>query len=408
MILMAITGAVSTRDARSIAWTSATARLGRAAAGVGAFAAMVSLVGSWIPSLWGDEAASVLSATRPVGSLLAMLRHVDAVHGAYYFGLHVWVDVFGSSVFAVRFPSALAIGVCAAAMTWLAGRFGSLRFAILAGTLAAILPRLTYAGEEARAYAFDAAIATVLCAILAELVLRRGSRRRLWIAYGATLAIGIYAFVYIALMIVVAGIVVLVTPQMRGQWRRWVLSSALATVIALPVLIFAFLERSQISFLAHRNAVNADSVLVQMWFGAVPFAIVAWGLILVATGGWIADVVIARRSNRSAGPRLEVIALAWLVVPMGILIAVSPLAAGFTARYGTFAAPAAALLMALGVRRLARVRWVAAVALAAVVVSAAPIWLGQREAYAKNQSDWNEIAATVKVERGLGRRHRVR
>src|SRR5690349_3756517 len=84
---------------RALLWTSVV---------MGVFAAVVSATGSWIPSLWGDEAASVLSAMRPPESLVAMLGHVDAVHGAYYFGLQLWVDLFGAEPFAVRLPSAIA------------------------------------------------------------------------------------------------------------------------------------------------------------------------------------------------------------------------------------------------------------------------------------------------------------
>ncbi|WP_344095007.1 glycosyltransferase family 39 protein [Microbacterium deminutum] len=394
---MALTAPVRIADTVSARQFTGSASLGRAAAAVGVLAALISLAGSWIPSLWGDEAASVLSATRPVGSLLAMLTHVDAVHGAYYLGLHAWTDVFGSSPFSVRLPSAIAIGVCAAAVTWLCGRFGSRRFAILAGVFAAILPRLTYAGEEARAYAFDAAITAVLCVILAELMLRREPRstRMLWMAYAATLAIGIYAFLYVSLMILAAGVVVLCTPHLRQEWRRWVVSSAAAGAIAAPVFVLAFIERSQIAFLAHRNVVNPDAVLVKMWFGDTPFAVLAWALVAVAVGGFAMDAVRSRRAGVAMGARLEVIALAWLVIPVAILLVASPFVAGYTARYGTFAAPAAAVLMAIGVRRIARMRWLAAVAIAAVLASAAPIWVDQRQPYAKNQSDWNEIAATI-------------
>ena len=94
-------------------------RLGVWAAVVGVLAVAASAAGSWIPSLWGDEAASLMSATRPLGSLWHMLSYVDAVHGLYYLGLHGWIDVFGPSPFSIRFPSALAIGVCTTAVVWL-------------------------------------------------------------------------------------------------------------------------------------------------------------------------------------------------------------------------------------------------------------------------------------------------
>ncbi|TDN91757.1 mannosyltransferase [Microbacterium sp. BK668] len=358
---------------------------------MGLIAMCVSLIGSWIPSLWGDEAASVLSALRPPESLLAMLGHIDAVHGAYYLGLQLWVDLFGADPFAVRFPSAVAVGVAAGAVTWICGRFDSLRFAVVAGFFSAILPRLTYAGEEARAYAFDAAIAALLVVVAVEIMRRPAPPRRWWAAYGAVLAVGIYTFLYLALMALVVGLALAVDRRNRSQLVRWLVASAAGVAAASPVIVLALLQRRQIAFLEHRDRVNPSAVLVKMWFGAVPFAIIAWTLIVLVVVGL---VVRARRSRPVAGT-LEALALLWLVVPMGILIAANPIAAIFTPRYGTFSAPAAAILMACGVRLLARRRWAAAVVLAATVVAAAPIWVGQREPWAKNRSDWNEIAATI-------------
>src|SRR6185312_5693405 len=72
------------------------------AVSLGLITTVIVAIGSWIPSLWGDEAASVLSAERPLPSLFRMLGHVDAVHGTYYFLLHFWVALFGASPFSVR------------------------------------------------------------------------------------------------------------------------------------------------------------------------------------------------------------------------------------------------------------------------------------------------------------------
>ena len=77
------------RRIRRSAFAAASAR--RSA--LGTLATVVSLLGSWIPSLWGDEAASAMSAQRSIPSLFRMLGHVDAVHGTYYLGLHAWVQV---------------------------------------------------------------------------------------------------------------------------------------------------------------------------------------------------------------------------------------------------------------------------------------------------------------------------
>src|ERR1700712_321456 len=78
------------------------------AAVLGALAMLGSWLGSWTPSYWGDEAATVMSAQRPIGALMAELRNVDAVHGLYYLVMHFWIGLFGSSELSTRAPSAIA------------------------------------------------------------------------------------------------------------------------------------------------------------------------------------------------------------------------------------------------------------------------------------------------------------
>jgi len=382
-------------------------RLGRAAAIVGVVAALVSLAGSWIPSLWGDEAASVLSATRPVGSLFAMFLHVDAVHGAYYLGLHEWVRLFGSSPFAVRLPSALAIGVCAATVTWLCGRLAgggrepSVRFAVLAGLVTAILPRLTYAGEEARSYAFSAMLATLLWVVVVETLRRGMPSRRSWAVYAVVLAVSIYVFLYAVLLAAVVGVVLAVSAERRRHLRHWAIASGVGLLATTPLLVLAAIEHKQIAFLAERDRVSVDMVLVKMWFGAWPFALIAWALILTAVVLWVRGLI--RRRSTAESLDLETLAVAWLVIPSGTLLVVNALIPGYTPRYGTFVAPAAAILVALGIRRVGGIPFsnrmpgplLATIALVAVLAAAAPVYVGQRTPHAKNQSDWNDIAATV-------------
>jgi len=369
------------------------------AAGIAAVGFAGSFAGSWIPSLWGDEAASVLSATRPVPSLLAMVLHVDIVHAAYYLGLHMWVLLFGASPLSVRLPSALAAGVCAGTVAWMGGRARSPRFAVAAGLFAAILPRLTYAGEEARSYSSDAALAALLCAIVLEIVLQRTTARRWWIAYTAVLIVGTYAFLYLALMTLAVGVFLALRPATRIHLRRWLFCSLIAAVAALPLLVIAATQTRQIAYLAARNAASPEAVLVQMWFSAPLFALIGWALIVVAAVGMLRD---ARFPSRSRVGSLDLLALAWLVIPMGLLVAVNPVLPGYTARYGTYAAPAAAVLMASGVTRLATIidgardRTIAGSVLVAVVLTAAvPAWAAQRTPFAKNQSDWNQIASVI-------------
>ncbi|HJZ06496.1 MAG TPA: hypothetical protein VJ283_00320, partial [Trebonia sp.] len=74
-----------------------------------------------VPMLWRDELATWSATSRTVPQLWMMVHHIDAVLGVYYFGLHLWLAIFGDSSAAMRLPSAIAMTVSAAAVA-LAGR----------------------------------------------------------------------------------------------------------------------------------------------------------------------------------------------------------------------------------------------------------------------------------------------
>jgi len=59
------------------------------------------------PSLWRDEAYTIIAARRPAGQIVALLGHTDAVHGPYYLIMHVVVVLLGSSVFAMWYFASL-------------------------------------------------------------------------------------------------------------------------------------------------------------------------------------------------------------------------------------------------------------------------------------------------------------
>jgi mannosyltransferase len=381
---------------------------------LGAVAMLLSVTGSWIPSLWGDEAASQLSARRSLPSLVRMVQHVDAVHGTYYAFLHFWVRLFGYGAFSIRFPSAIAVGLCVALVVWTCGRISTMRIGVLAGIACAVLPRLTYAGGEARPFSFDAAFAAALFAIVVEIVLRTGRSRRLWLAYGAVLGLATYFFLYNGLLALAIGAFILVTPSLRHHWRMWLLASGCALGVSLPVLVMAFLERAQISYLQSADYASWDVIFKQMWFGDTRFAWLGWIVMAIAVAAFVSH--LAQIRGRALEPDIAVLALCWLVVPMALLLLANAFFPLFTARYAAFTAPAAGILIAFGIDAIARligglvgllqgsrtVTAIAAVLVVAVVAVAAPDWAAQRGPYAQNQSDWNQIATTVRAHSGSG------
>lgn len=386
------------------------ARLRRIALIAGLVGLLVGIAGSWIPSFWGDEAASIMSASRSWPELWRMLQTIDGVHGAYYAFLHVWIDLFGASEFSVRLPSAIAAGFLAAGTTVVAGRLGGPRLALAAGLIAALLPRTAVMAAEARSYAIGSAIAVWLTVLLLALLERRRGWW-VWAAYAVGTAVSIYVFLYLALLLVVHGAFVLLLYR-RVLWR-WAAWSVGGVVLALPIVLLAAAQRNQIGFLAQRDYITPSNVLALQWFDPVT----AWlcGVLIL-----IGLVGVLRRSrprhDREADPgplRLSVLALIWLVLPTAaVLIGSALIVPMYTVRYLSFCTPAAAILVALGVQTSAR--WCAGrlpsrafvgitdprrtaiatgILLAVVLAAFVPNIVVLRGPYAKDGSDWREAAA---------------
>lgn len=329
-----------------------------------------------------------MSAQRPLESLFGMLGRVDAVHGLYYLFLHFWIRLVGISEFAVRFPSAIAVGIAAAGVVLLASRFASRRVMLVAGLACVVLPRFTYMGEEARSYAFSTAVAVWLTLLLVVLLQTHTRRRLFWAGYALLAAIGIWLFLYLALLLLAHGAFVLLDRRSRPLRRAWLASAGAAVLIALPIGVIAVLERHQLAFLSE-HPLNLNAILVEPWFGNAALAVVGWLLMGVA-----AVAAFRRRTHRQS--RLALLAGLWLVIPATILLCASvtvlPI---YSVRYLSFAAPAAALLIGLGVDGLGRnyLRWIA---VAALVALAAPTWVYQRGQYAKDGgSDWRQVSTYI-------------
>ena len=371
---------------------------------LGIVAMMVSAAGSGIPSLWGDEAASVLSAQRSLPSLFRMLGTVDAVHGSYYLFLHFWVQAFGASPFSVRFPSAIAVGLAVAGIVVLGTRLSGIRAGVFAGIVAAFLPRITNMGAEARGYAMSAAGVVWLTVLLVHIVGLERPKRRLWLGYCIGLAACGYIFLF-SLLIVVAHAVVVFGTRRPAVVKSWLRATLGSVALAGAVIGIGIGQSGQIAFLATRDNTNIRTLLVTQWFGNDLMAIVAWTLIIVAIAVWGIGTYRLRgdsgkpsalRDSPARRPALVPLAATWLLGPPAILLAVNSVHAVYSSRYLSFAAPAAALLIGW---LLARVRpQIVAISLLALVVAASSIsYLAQRTPFAKNNSDWSQIAGTIKA-----------
>ena len=391
------------------------------ASALGIVGSLALFIGSWNPSYWGDEAASVLSATRPLATLWPMLGRIDAVHGTYYVFLHFWIDAFGASELSTRLPSVLAAGVAIGGTVVLASQLFTYRAAVIAGLVAIALPRFSYFAAEARSYAIGTALAVWLTILLLTLIRRRITTAWPWIGYAVLVAASIYVFLYLALLMLVHAVVVLTAPHWRAVFRRFVFAMFVAMIVAAPVITFGLGQRDQISFLATRGYLTFRQIFVLQWFGNDWLAAGCWALVVLGI------ITLARRARtaspasvqKSVGasrqsdvvPPLTTLALitAWLIVPTGVLclgsVLLSPM---YENRYLSFCTPAAALAIAAGITaatNAARIfgprgvsRAVPAVAVLTLVAAAMPTLIYQRGEFAKDGgSDWRQASAVIEA-----------
>ncbi|MEO8094600.1 MAG: glycosyltransferase family 39 protein [Pseudolysinimonas sp.] len=369
------------------------------AVGLGVAGASVSAVGLGTPSYWGDEAASVMSASRPLWSLWAELAHIDAVHGLYYLALHFWIEAFGTSEAATRLPSVIAAGFAIAGTVVLGTELLGLRRGIIAGVIVAVLPELTRMAIETRSYAFAIAAAVWLTWLLVRMVRRRESRRWVWMGYAVATALSIYLFLYLAFMLLVAVVVVLVEHPPRSVVRSWARAIVVVAVVTAPFVVVAIGEQQQIAFLANRDYVTFNNIVVRQWFGHPLAATLGWSLILVGFALTLAGRhVLGMTEMRAMG-----IIAGWLVAPTLLLVVGNAVHPMYNMRYVAFCVPAVAMAVAVGIDRLADLarvpslrKGLVVVLIGAVLAACVPSYLGQRTPYSKDGgSDLRLIATTI-------------
>ena len=300
------------------------------------------------PSLWRDEGYTLAVATRPPGTILAMLGHQDVVHGLYYLVMHVVVAALGTSAVALRLPSLLA----AAAAAGLTGSLGRHLWAgmrqpapaavgTLAGLLLAGLPLTTWYAQDARPYALAS-----ICAIGASWLLVRGTAARggwWWAGYAAVMALLGWLSLYALLLLPAHAISLLLSGRFREDRvvaRRWLIAAASACVVVAPLLL---LGASQAGTLAWIQSPTMSTV---------------YGLVFDFSGAKLLTPVIAvlaclclwreLGARRRTGWTTAAIALPWLVLPPVVLLAASLAYPTYVERYVVFCLPAMALLAAAG------------------------------------------------------------
>ncbi|MGH3635761.1 glycosyltransferase family 39 protein [Mycobacterium sp.] len=357
-------------------------------------AAVVSGTAASRPSLWYDEGATIsAAASRSLSHLWRLLGHIDAVHGLYYLLMHGWFAVFPPTEFWTRAPSCLAVGAAAAGVVVFAKQFAPRMTAVCAGVVFAILPRVTWAGIEARPYAFSA-VAAVWLTVLLVLAIRR-NRWWLWLLYALALMVSVLLNVYLVLLVPAYAVVVPVLGRQKSIVIRWAITSAAAVGIMTPFMLFTHGQVFQVAWISPLNWHNViDAGQHQYFENSVPFGILAAIVIVVAA-------IAARRAGSSGSGgdtrRLVLVCAAWIVIPTAVTLIYSAFGDPvYYARYLTFTAPAMAVVLAVCITAVAKRRWAVAGVLILFAGAALPNYLfSQRTTYAKESWDYSQVADLI-------------
>ncbi len=336
--------------------------------------------------LWFDETWSVFIARQPLEEIPRLLRLYDTHPPLYYLLLHFWMGLFGTGEVAVRLPGVLASVVAVGGTFFLAQRVAGARVALLAAFLLAVSPFQVTAAQEARTYPF-----ITLFGVGAAYALWRAledSRSRYWLAYAGCLTLAIYTHHFSLLLVPAYGAYVLLHPQTRAAWRRWILWTVAAGLTYLPIVPVLFIQygtaRGWPEIRPAFDLLFLTDVLGMFDFGGQLFgmgtyyqrgilsleyrpAILLPFLFLVAAGVW------GLRDTRKGA-----FLLSYWTVPVLITAGISLHWHLFFERYFSFVLPPFAILTSAGVLALAEaarpaVRRVAlAVLLAYLLAFAAP------------------------------------
>lgn len=304
-----------------------------------------------VPSVWGDEAASISIASQNGLALFHSIGRDGGNLAFYYLVLHFVILVFGSGTDTLRLFSVL----CATAITPLSFCLGRLLFSRRAGLFCAALtamslPILNWA-QQIRGYTLVALLLTG--SSLALVVAVRDRSTRMFGVYGLLALASCYTELLAGIVIISQFISLALHPKFRKVLKQVALTGLGLVVFLVPLGLIALGRgSSQLFWLGTPNAYSVredvtflSSARPNALSISTSHALTELTVILVCVGVviGIAHALITRRSFKAFG---VVLAFLWLVLPPTIAYYISmvyhPV---FLDRYFVMCVPALTLLI---------------------------------------------------------------
>lgn len=241
---------------------------------------------------WGDEAISIGIASHPLGQIPQYLRF-DGSPPLYYFALHGWMRLFGSSAAATHTLSLLISLAAIPAAWWCAAALFGPPAARPAALLAAVSPYLTYYGTETRMYVLVGVLAMLSVTGWVRAVQSAAGEGRAWLALAVTASVALIYTHNWGLFLVVAmtglGVVAAWWDRDAMLFRRSATYGGLVGVAFLPWLpsFWWQLHYTGAPWSPHPGVLDAVVDPLHVAF--------SWGAPVVA--GAIAVAMLARRAR---------------------------------------------------------------------------------------------------------------
>ena len=198
--------------------------------------AVLRLCGLTTRSLWFDEAATLVVSRAPLTQVPNLAAREQVGSPLYYWVIHVWMTFFADPRFAMRFFSALSAIAALFVFRDLSARLLPKRARTFALFLAAFSSYCIHAAQDGRPYAL--LLLVCLASTRAAWEISENPSARLWTAYAALAALGLYVHYYYAVLL--AAHAVWLFPKTGRERLRWLAAHAAAGLAFVPCLgIFA-------------------------------------------------------------------------------------------------------------------------------------------------------------------------
>lgn len=313
-----------------------------------------------LQSLWADEGTSVALAPRSLVRIAQDASH-DIHPPLYYFTLHFWVALVGTSVYAVRALSVL-YGTLLVAVTGLLGRrwFGRTAGLVAAGA-AALSPFAIHYSQETRMYILVALLGAASWYAFGRALHRE---RRWWAAYWSLTLALLYTHYYAVALVVaqnLAWLVLLAHSLIRRDGirpdaiLRWGLLQGSLALLYLPWLWYSrttILNWPAISQPLALPVIAGETLRI---FSLGPATVPDWSPWLAGFGALALAGLLLPAPGAVPSPAPRLLAALYVLVPPGLMLLLSALDRPFyNPKFLLLALPGYHLLLGHGAAALAR------------------------------------------------------